>query len=184
MSDFTGVVFVDRDGVINRNRDDYVKNIDEFDFLPGALTALEILHNSGMAVVVISNQAGIAHGLIAPDDLAKIDHRLHECVQNNGGYIHGIYYCKHKPDDHCDCRKPEPGLIFKARDEMNLPETGSYLVGDALSDIDAGMNAGCTTILVLSGRTPLSEVEFWNRKPDYIADDLLGAVDWIICRIR
>lgn len=182
MSEFTGVVFVDRDGVINQNRDDYVKCADEFVFLPGSLVALSILHQKGMAVVVVSNQAGVAKGIIDADDLAKIDSKLQSCVEETGGHIHCIYYCKHKPADECNCRKPEPGLILKAREDLDLANCPSYLVGDALSDISAGMKTGCTTVFVLSGRTTIQEVESWSQKPDHIADDLLAAVDWIIHR--
>ncbi|MHB1456451.1 MAG: D-glycero-beta-D-manno-heptose 1,7-bisphosphate 7-phosphatase [Armatimonadota bacterium] len=179
---FNGAVFVDRDGVINLNRDDYVKNVDELVFIPGALIALEILNKAGMAVVIISNQAGIARGVIDSKDLTAIDLKLNECVNESGGNIHAIYYCRHKPEDQCHCRKPKPGLILQAIEEMNLAEIRSYLIGDALSDIDAGSSAGCTTILVLSGRTTIKEVDLWDKKPDYIADDLLAAVNWIICR--
>jgi histidinol-phosphate phosphatase family protein len=182
LSNFTGVVFIDRDGVINHNRNDYVKCVDEFVFLPGVLIALSILHKNKMAVVVVSNQAGVAKGIISTDDLARIDSKLQRCVEETGGNIDGIYYCTHKPEDKCNCRKPEPGLIIRARKDLDLGDCPSYLVGDALSDICAGMNTGCTTVFVLSGRTSIHEVESWDQKPDHIADDLLAAVDWIIHR--
>lgn len=174
------VVFLDRDGVINRNRDDYVKTIDEFEFLPGALEGLVKLKEAGCKVVIVSNQAGVGRGLISQDELERITNTMLTKIELNGGEIAGVYYCVHRKDEGCGCRKPEPGLFLKAREELGLDSASSFLIGDTESDICAGYRAGCTTILVLTGKSSASDVDNWQYKPDYIADDLPSAVEWII----
>ena len=180
-SEISGVVFLDRDGVINNDRDDYVKSIEELVFLPGVFAALARLRKAGFVVAVVSNQACVAKGLLDKADLAQIDQRLKASVQENGGMIHGSYYCIHKSGDECDCRKPRMGLISRAREELGISnEARSYLVGDALTDIQAGRSAGCKTVLVLTGRTPLEEAKSSSEQPDLIARDLPDAVEWIL----
>ena len=175
---------MDRDGVINENRDEYVRSVDEFVFLPGALESLARLRQAGIPVVVISNQAGVGRGLLDPEELRRINDKMCLGISEHGGEIRGVYYCVHRKDEGCDCRKPEIGLFRRACDEIGLSLEDSFLIGDGESDIEAGRKAGCRTILVLSGRSSADEVESWRWKPDRIASDLPAAVDYILADSR
>lgn len=174
------VVLLDRDGVINRNRDDYVKTVDELVFIPGALEGLARLHEAGITTVIVSNQAGVGRGIIDPDELERINEKLLNTIAEHGGEISGIYYCLHRKDELCSCRKPEPGLLQQASKDLGFDLADAYFVGDAESDIECGSRVGCRTVFVLTGRTALDEVDRWQVKPDYIASDLSQAVDWIL----
>jgi len=177
------VVFLDRDGIINVNRDDYVKTCDEFVLLPGALESLAKLKEAGVTAVVISNQAGVGRGLIDPAELECINRKMLEAVEGAGGEISGLYYCVHRRDEGCDCRKPEIGLLQKASAEMAFPLEGSFLIGDAESDMEAGRKANCRTVLVTTGKASAADVESWDCKPEHIANDLPSAVEWVLSQI-
>jgi histidinol-phosphate phosphatase family protein len=174
------VVFLDRDGVINRNRDDYVKSVEEFELLPGALDALRLLNESGRQVIVVSNQACVAKGLISEETLAGIDRLMFSLAAEAGGKITATYYCTHHYDDGCDCRKPAPGLIMRASRDLGFDPGEAVFVGDAAGDIQAGQAAGCRTVLVLSGRISAADAAALDPEPDYIATDLDEAARWII----
>jgi len=174
------VVFLDRDGVINKNRDEYIRTADEFVFLPGALEGLARLKQAGFTTIVISNQAGVGRGLISPDELERINRKMLRGISEHDGEVAGLYYCTHRKDEGCDCRKPETGLFRRASRELGVSLRGSYFVGDAQSDLEAGTSAGCKTVLVLTGKSSMGEIESWERKPDCVAADLPAAVDWIL----
>lgn len=175
------VVFLDRDGVINRNRDgDYVRTPDDFEFLPGALEAVAALNRAGWTVVIVSNQAGVGSGLVSPENLERINDKMLSAISEAGGEIASVRYCTHRKDEGCDCRKPGTGLFTQACRELGLPLDGSYFVGDAESDLLAGRRAGCATVIVLTGRASASDVESWASKPDFVANDLPSAVEWIL----
>ncbi|MEN6372941.1 MAG: D-glycero-beta-D-manno-heptose 1,7-bisphosphate 7-phosphatase [Armatimonadota bacterium] len=176
----TRVVFLDRDGVINENRDDYVKNTDEFCFLPGSLDALRRLHAAGFKAVVISNQACIGKGLLTKEALASIDRLMFSQVRKAGGEIAATYYCYHRPEDKCDCRKPAPGLILRAGRDMKIDIEDTVFIGDNAKDVQAGQAAGCRTVLVLSGMVSASVASAIDPAPDLVAADLSEAVDRII----
>ena len=165
---------------MNVNRDDYVKTCDEFVLLPGALEGLAKLKEAGITAVVISNQAGVGRGLIDPAELECINRKMYEAVEDAGGEISGLYYCLHRRDEGCGCRKPEIGLLQKASAEMGFRLAGSFLIGDAKSDMEAGAKANCRTVLVLTGKASAAEVETWDCKPEHIANDLPSAVNWIL----
>ena len=180
-SDRRRVVFLDRDGVINRNRDgDYVRTADEFEFLPGALEGLARLKQADCTVVVVSNQAGVGSGFVRLEELERINEKMLAGITAHGGEIAAICYCTHRKDEGCACRKPGTGLFEQAVSDLDISLDGSYFIGDALSDMQAGINAGCRTIIVLTGRASASEIESWERKPDCVAADLLSAVEWIV----
>lgn len=174
------VVLLDRDGVINRNLDDYVKTDREFEFLPGALEGLKKLRAAGISVVVISNQAGVGRGLIQESDLARINDKMLRGIEEYGGEIAAVYYCTHRKEERCTCRKPEIGLILRAAQEIGFEPANTFLVGDAEADIEAGRRWGSRTAAVLSGKSSAEDVEHWRAKPDCIAANLLEAVEWII----
>ena len=178
------IVFLDRDGVINENKEDYVRTIDEFIPIPGAIDAIASLSGSGISIAIISNQAGVGRGLIDPDELIRIDNRMMQLIEEGGGNVAGTYYCTHRKEEGCSCRKPETGLLIQACKEIGADNGSKYLVGDAKSDMDAGKSMGCRTVFVLSGRTPVSEMESWNSRPDHVAADLRAAAEWILYDIH
>ena len=145
-------VFLDRDGVINTNRDDYVKSWSEFNFLPGVLASLRLLAQFDWNIVVISNQSIIGRNIAKRSTVDFIHHHMQTEIKSKGGRIDAVYYCPHKPSDACDCRKPRPGLLVQASSEMGLELENSYFIGDALSDIEVATVAGCTPVFVCTGR--------------------------------
>jgi D-glycero-D-manno-heptose 1,7-bisphosphate phosphatase len=178
------VVFLDRDGVINEfpGNGKYVTKLKEFRFVPGALDALRALTGEGYSIFVISNQAGVAKGIYSKEKLEHITRNMLRDVRSTGGRIKRIFYCTHFSHAGCECRKPEIGSIRKALQSMNRTIRSAqkaYFVGDTQSDIQAGHNAGCTTIFVLSGREDRRHMRGWEVKPDYVAKDLLEASDII-----
>jgi len=144
------VIFLDRDGVINKKapKADYVKNWGEFEFLPGSIEAISLLTKSGYNIYIISNQAGIARGMMTTDNLKEIHQNMTNEIEKNGGKISGIYYCPHGWDEGCECRKPKPGMFFQAAREHHIDLTKAIFIGDDERDIQAGNAAGCKTILV------------------------------------
>ena len=176
------VVFLDRDGVLNRDRADYVKNLQEFEMLRGAAEAVARLNRMGYRVVVVSNQAGVGKGLIPEEVLSQITEALHHAVQQAGGEIGAVYYCTHRPEDDCDCRKPRPRLILKACRALGIQPSECVFIGDAERDVKAAHAAGCGSVLVLTGFATEEDVEHFEAKPDYVADDLHDAVNWILVR--
>lgn len=177
------VVFLDRDGVINRDSAEYIKNRQEFEFLPGSITALVRLREAGYDVIVITNQSAVNRGMITLKGLDDMHHMMKETIQRHGGRIREIYYCPHRPDEGCDCRKPKPGLILKACDQYTIDLNHAIMVGDSTKDIECARNAGCArTVLVKTGNGPKSEKELKARgfEANYVAVDLENAADWII----
>jgi D-glycero-D-manno-heptose 1,7-bisphosphate phosphatase len=174
-------VFLDRDGVINQNRDDYVKRWDEFAFLPGALDALRRLAQTPLLIIVVTNQSIINRGLASVQEVQDICRRMIEEIQNHGGRIDGVLMCPHRPDEGCNCRKPRPGLLLEAADRFHLDLPQSYLIGDAMSDVEAGLNAGCRVLMVKTGLcnrhdSPLGLADV------PIVHDLAEAVEWVIAQ--
>jgi D-glycero-D-manno-heptose 1,7-bisphosphate phosphatase len=148
----TRAIFLDRDGVICQNRPDHVKSWDEFLFLRRARESLTRVSVLKMPVVVVTNQAAINRGMVSERTVKEIHRRMVAQVSAAGGRIDRVYYCPHRPDEKCGCRKPQPGLLERAAQEMGIELDGSYLVGDAWTDVQAGLAVGCTPFLVLTGR--------------------------------
>lgn len=176
-------VFLDRDGVINENRRDYVRCLSQWVPLPGVFEAVARLCSRGHPVVVVTNQSGIARGFFTEDDLARIHRRMTELLRRAGGRFTGIQFCPHAPWDKCLCRKPETGMIDAARRDSALPESGGWIVGDAETDMELGRRTGLKTILVLTGRGR-AQLDLIREKgavlPDYVAKDLSAAVTVIL----
>jgi D-glycero-D-manno-heptose 1,7-bisphosphate phosphatase len=173
-------VFLDRDGVINENREDYVKSVDELKFLPGSVQAISRLTTAGFRVIIISNQQGVGRGLIQHDTLEQINDVLHAELASVGSEISGIYYCPHLKEENCACRKPKPGLLLQAAKDLGFDVSDSVFVGDSAGDMEAGQAAGCQTILVLSGKTLAHQVEGLKAHPDHIVPTLSDAADLIL----
>lgn len=176
----TQVAFVDRDGVINANRDSHVRSWDDFEFLPGALAAIALLSQSGRKIVVVTNQAIINRGQMTALELGRLHQRMADTVLEHGGQISAVYACPHRPDERCQCRKPEPGLLIAAADQHNAGLECSYLIGDHLTDVEAARRAGCRSILVLSGRHRGSVGEVVPDNCIAVLPDLLAAARWIV----
>ena len=145
-------VFLDRDGVINENRTDHVKNWSEFDFLPGALDAIARFTQAGVRVFVITNQAIVNRGVVSRDSVEFLNRRMVQEIEHHGGKVEAVAYCPHRPDEACFCRKPQPGLISALALHHRVNLRHAVTIGDAMSDIDAGLAVGCRAMLVLSGR--------------------------------
>ena len=178
-------VFVDRDGVINTHRIDYVKSWDEFGFLNGAFEAFRKLAKMPYAVIVVSNQSVIGRGLVGKDVVEDIHHRMVTEIQSRGGRVDDVIYCPHHPDAKCACRKPNTGMILQATTRANLSLASSYFIGDSPSDVRAAVTAGCKPLLVLTGHGQQSRHQLLRRYPDLeIVPDLLGAVEWILTHQR
>lgn len=155
------VMFLDRDGVINKKapKAEYVKSWDEFEFLPGSIEAIKLLSRQGYKIFIITNQAGISRGAMTEHDLKIIHLNLVKELKKEDIEITGIYYCPHGWRDGCACRKPKPGMFFKAANEHNLDLSKSTFIGDDQRDLEAGNAAGCRTFLVDSDLTLLRVVK-------------------------
>ena len=176
-------VFIDRDGVINQDSPDYIKHPREFHPLPGSIEAIARLFRAGIRVIVVSNQSGINRGIVPSQALQAIHYELLAAVSRLGGCISDIFYCPHRPDENCNCRKPRPDMILAAAKRHGLALSHSAMIGDSAKDILAGKAAGCgATVLVKTGNgeAALNALKQKGDHPDHVADDLAAAVDWIL----
>ena len=188
-------VFLDRDGTINEEVG-YLDSLDKFKVIPSAYEAIRLINESGMRVVVISNQAGVARGFFT-EDFVKITHEhLESVLRKKGAYIDNFYYCPHHPTEGiepyrqvCNCRKPASGMLLQAAQDFNIDLTRSYLVGDRFNDIEAGKKIGVRGILVKTGfgqsllQDDGPDEATPENKPDFIAADILEAVKWILFQV-
>ncbi len=146
-------IFLDRDGVIIENRPHYVRSWEDVQIFPEALRALAGMSSSAYKFVIITNQSCIGRGLVSWEAAGEINRRLLDEIRLAGGRIDRVYVCPHTPQDGCDCRKPRPGMILQAARELHLDLRRSILIGDALSDLQAGLAAGVGEVaLVSTGR--------------------------------
>jgi len=146
-------IFLDRDGVIIENRDQYVRCWEDVAFIPAAIDALCSIRDTPFRIVLVTNQSAVGRGLITLEAALEINRRVIDHIQAMGGRIDGTWMCPHAPEANCSCRKPKPGLLLQAASAMNLDLSRSFMVGDALSDLQAGWAAGVReAILVRTGR--------------------------------
>ena len=174
-------VFLDRDGVINENRSDHVKCWDEFRFLPGAPEAGARLTRAQVQVFVITNQAIINRRVVPVEVVEDMHRRMRSEIEAHGGHVVDVAYCPHRPDEGCACRKPRPGMILDLATKHRLDLGQAVVIGDFPTDIEAGLAAGCRTIMVLSGRgrehlTALGDAG----RAFAVAADLSAAVDLVL----
>jgi len=181
------VIFLDRDGVINRypGDSDYVKSWSEFKFLPEVKPSLKRLNDRGFKIVIVSNQAGISKGIYAQETLDLITKNMLKELNDAKIDIAGVYYCTHREADNCPCRKPKTGLIDMAVNKLKNkglePELNqSYFIGDTIRDIETGRAAGLKTILLFSGKEKPDNKDKWAILPDYTAKNISRAVDFIL----
>ncbi len=172
------VVLLDRDGVLNRDRSDYVRTVEQLVVLPGIPAAVARLNRAGYRVCLITNQAAVAKGLIHPETLEAIHARLSDTIGAGGGRIDAIYHCPHRDEDRCGCRKPAPGLILRAREEWGFDPARTWMVGDTRRDMEAARAAGCRAALVLTGHSEKNrETLSWGVP---VFDDLPAFVDFLL----
>jgi D-glycero-D-manno-heptose 1,7-bisphosphate phosphatase len=199
-------VFLDRDGTINEEAG-YLDSLEKLCLIPGAADAIRLINESGMKAVVVTNQSGVARGLFTEAFVEEVHARLGEMLAEEGASLDGFYFCPHHPTAgrgsylrSCDCRKPSPGLLLRAAEELSLDPDRSYMVGDTLNDIEAASRIGVRGILVRTGygaeaaaalmtaegperRDPGGEASPPKEaliRPVYIAGDILAAVRWLM----
>ncbi|UCC50305.1 MAG: D-glycero-beta-D-manno-heptose 1,7-bisphosphate 7-phosphatase [Anaerolineaceae bacterium] len=181
-------VFLDRDGTINEDVH-RLSRAEQLRLLPNVGEAIKQIRAAQFKVVVVTNQAVIARGTISHEALAEIHETMREMLQAQGATVDAIYYCPHHPTAgdgpltiSCHCRKPQPGMLFQAAEELNIALEHSFMVGDKLSDIASGQAAGCRTALVRTGYGAEEEKQLngGSVRPDTIAPDLLEVAKWIL----
>jgi D-glycero-D-manno-heptose 1,7-bisphosphate phosphatase len=148
----SGAIFLDRDGVINENRPEHVKNWDEFEFLPQALESIRRLTETGLPIFIVTNQAIVCRGIVTDGEIQAIHRRMMTEIEAAGGRIEKVYYCPHDNDANCRCRKPNPGMLEAAAAEYGIDLSKSFIVGDAWTDVEAGLSVNSSAILVMTGR--------------------------------
>ena len=178
-------VFLDRDDTIIRDTG-YLSDPDDIEILPGAAEGLCALNRAGVPAIVVTNQSGIARGILDEKTLHVIHARLVKMLKDRGARIDALYYCPHHPEGtvaryrmQCDCRKPEPGMLRQAARDFGLDLASCYLAGDKAEDMEAIHRVGGTGILIRAGRA--MELE---KEPDHTSPDLLDAVCWILEAMR
>ena len=154
----TRAIFLDRDGVINQERKDYVKKLDEFIILDKTSDAINIIKNHGFLVIIITNQSPINRKLLSVETLNKIHEKLQSYLERYDTSFDGVYFCPHTPSENCECRKPKPGLILQAVIDFQIDLSESYMIGNSETDIHAAKNAGCKGILLKKDQTLLEVV--------------------------
>jgi histidinol-phosphate phosphatase family protein len=176
------LVFLDRDGVINRfpGKGVYVVREEDFHFIPGALQGLRLLTEAGYELHVVSNQGCVSRGLLSMEELNRMTGRMLDRIRREGGEIRQVYYCVHRTSDACGCKKPKTELLEKALAGRRVTKTGVFFIGDSEEDMAAGKNIGCRTVLVLSGRTGNEDIAKFASKPDAVRKDLLDAAKWLL----
>jgi histidinol-phosphate phosphatase family protein len=146
-------VFLDRDGVLIENRSDYIREWSQVTIFTGTVPALTMLAASGFKIILVTNQSAVGRGLIPLQTANEINQKLIETIRLRGGHVDAVYMCPHHPTDDCPCRKPKPGLILQAANELSLDRTRSWMIGDAWSDLLAGQSAGLNhVVMVKTGR--------------------------------
>jgi D-glycero-D-manno-heptose 1,7-bisphosphate phosphatase len=185
-------VFLDRDGTINEEVG-YLNSLDKLKIIPGAYEAIRLINGTGMKAVVISNQAGVARGLFTEDFVKMTNEHLQTALRQKGACIDNFYYCPHHPTEgigiylqNCNCRKPAPGMLLQAAQDLNIDLTRSYFVGDSFRDMEAAKKAGVKGVLVKTGygqdflQDDGQDKATAESKPDFITADILAAVKWIL----
>lgn len=176
-------VFLDRDGTINEEVG-YLSRLEELKIYDNAAEAIRLLKEKGFLAVVITNQSGVARGFFSEDFIIKVHNKMNEYLTERGASLDALYYCPHHPrygnDQYrkeCSCRKPQPGLLLKAAEDLNVDLKRSYMIGDMPRDMDIARKVGAKGVMV---RTGYGRNVVATSKPHYIAEDLLDAAKWII----
>jgi D-glycero-D-manno-heptose 1,7-bisphosphate phosphatase len=178
------LVILDRDGVINFDSAQFIKNPAEWKPIPGSLEAIAKLNHSGYRVVVATNQSGVGRGLFDMDTLNSIHEKMHKALFTVGGRVDAIFYCPHAADSLCQCRKPNPGMFKRISETFNVDLNGVPAIGDSLRDLKAAVTCGCKPILVLTGKGEKTKAE--GNLPEGTLEfaDLASAVDALLARTK
>jgi D-glycero-D-manno-heptose 1,7-bisphosphate phosphatase len=189
MSGARRAVFIDRDGTISEEVG-YVNHVSRYRVFPFAAEAVRVLNEAGRLAVLVTNQAGVARGYFREELIGEVHKVLAAELERGGARLDAVYYCPHHPSVgeppyrfDCDCRKPRPGLLLRAADELGLDLSRCWMVGDRYSDTELARNAGARSALVLTGygRGELEhQSHAWPHRPDLVAEDLLEAVKKIV----
>jgi D-glycero-D-manno-heptose 1,7-bisphosphate phosphatase len=189
MSGARRAVFMDRDGTISEEVG-YVNHVSRYRVFPFAAEAVRVLNDAGRLAVLVTNQAGVARGYFKEELIGEVHKVLVAELEREGARLDAVYYCPHHPTVgeppyrfDCDCRKPRPGLLLRAADELGLDLSRCWMVGDRYSDTELARNAGARSALVLTGygRGELEhQSHAWPRRPDLVAENLLEAVKKIV----
>lgn len=173
------LLILDRDGVINQDSDAYIKSLDEWIPIPGAITSIARLSQAGWTVAVATNQSGIARGYYDLAILDSMHQRLRELVAEQGGELGVVVYCPHGPDEGCDCRKPKPGMLLQIAQHYGVELRGTWFVGDSRGDLDAALAVDCQPVLVKTGK---GERTLTKPLPEgtLVFDDLAAVADQLL----
>lgn len=176
------LIILDRDGVINHDSDEFIKSPEEWQPILGSLKAISRLHRNGYRIVVITNQSGVARGLLDIDQLNRIHQKMMHEVQETGGQIDSILFCPHGPDDGCDCRKPKTGMYEELAERLQVKLNGVIAVGDSERDLVSAKAVGAQPVLVRSGKgmRTLAGADPANLEDVPVYDDLEAVVDAIL----
>lgn len=174
------LVILDRDGVINNDSRDFIKSPEEWQSIPGSPEAIARLTHANYRVVVATNQSGMNRGLFDIGTFNRINEKMHREINTAGGRIDGIFYCPHRPDEGCQCRKPEPGLLYEISRRLHCNLEGVPAIGDSLRDIIAARTVGARPILVRTGKGRETELNQKELGDIQVYDDLASAVDGLL----
>src|SRR5216117_1129635 len=170
------LIILDRDGVINRDSEQYIKSPDEWRPIPGSLEAIARLNHAGFRVVVATNQSGLGRGLFDTTTLISIHEKLHKALAQVGGRIDAVFFCPHAADSDCECRKPKPGMLADIGRRFGIELTGVPCIGDSLRDLQAAEAVGAQPILVLTGKGKKTQEDGGMPRKTLVFDDLAFAV--------
>lgn len=178
------VVVLDRDGVINRDSDAYIKSAAEWQPLPGSVEAIADLSQAGFLITLATNQSGLARGLFDLAALESIHEKFRKLVESEGGAVDGIFFCPHGPDEGCRCRKPATGLLEQIEAEFGHSLRGCWFIGDSLRDLQAARTHGCKPVLVRTGNGSKTEKLLQNNGliETEVFDDLCQAANALLTR--
>ena len=184
-----GAVFVDRDGTISEEVG-YISDLDQFRLMSKSAEAIKLINESGLKIIVITNQAGVARGYFPEEMVRHVHNKMEKLLSEHGAYLDGIYYCPHHPEGvieayrkTCECRKPASGLLKRASKDHGIDLAASYVVGDKVTDIEFAHRVGAKAILVLTGygKDELKKInDTTGENPEFVARDLFDAVKWIM----
>ena len=164
-------IFLDRDGVLIENKADYVRDWSQVKIFPEAIHSLAHPALKNYKIVIVTNQSAVGRGLVSLETANEINTRLVHFIHHGGGQVDAVYLCPHKPEDHCSCRKPKPGLLLKAATELSLDLQRSWMIGDAWSDVQAGEAAGVRQAILL--RTGRGREQLLQPRPEIITSHLI-----------
>jgi D-glycero-D-manno-heptose 1,7-bisphosphate phosphatase len=174
------LVILDRDGVINEDSDEYIKCPAEWVPIPSSLEAMVRLNQAGYRIVVITNQSGIARGLLDVPTLNRIHSKMHHLLAQMGGGIEAILFCPHLPGDNCNCRKPHPGLLQELGRRLHIQLDGVPAVGDSIRDLQAAQAVGAKPLLVRTGKGKIAEEDASLPAGTELYDDLASVVEALL----